>query len=96
MVTEIFVFKIDPAEAQEFENVYTEVVPVLRGQKGYRSDKLMRAIERPAEYILAVEWDSIDAHQAFIDSDAYPEMDGPFGRFVIEGKLAHYTTVASG
>ena len=95
MVTEVFVFKIDPAEAQEFEIMYTDVVSVLRKQKGYRSDKLMRAIERPEDYILAVEWDSVEAHQAFINSDSYPEMDGPFGGYVIEGTLAHYNTVAS-
>jgi len=95
MVTEVFVFKIDPAEDRTFEKMYAEVVPVLRRQKGYQSDKLMRAIERPDEYILAVEWDSVEAHQAFAGSADYPEMDGPFGGFVKEGILAHYKTVAS-
>lgn len=55
----------------------------------------MSAIERPEEYILAVEWDSVEARQAFIDSDSYPEMFGPFDVFVKEGRLAHYNTVAS-
>lgn len=95
MITEIFIFKIDPAEETAFEKMYMDVVPVLRRQKGYRSDKLMRSIEHPEDYILAVEWDSVPAHQAFIDSDAYPEMSVPFGEYSQEGKLAHYNTVAS-
>ena len=95
MVTEVFVFKINPAAAEKFEKVYAEIVPILRKQKGYHSDRLMRAIERPEEYILAVEWDNVEAHQAFIDSDSYPEMDQPFGGFVEEGILAYYITVAS-
>ena len=95
MVTEVFVFKIDPARANEFEKMYTEVISNLRAQAGYRSEKLMRAIERPEQYILAVEWDSVKAHQAFIASASYPKMSGPFGEFVKEGDFAHYTTIAS-
>jgi heme-degrading monooxygenase HmoA len=93
MVTEVAVLKIDPSEADAFEGMYGEVVPVLRRQPGYRSDRLMRAIERPEEYILAVEWDSVDAHQAFIDSDEYSLMSNPFGEFVLDSGFAHYDTV---
>lgn len=96
MITEIFVFKIDPEKDTEFEQMYTGAAPVLRRQPGYQSDRLMRAIERPDEYILAVEWSSVEAHQAFIAAPDYPEMDGPFSGFVKEGLLAHYNTVVSG
>ena len=95
MVTEVAVLKIDPEEARAFEKTYTEVAPVLRKQKGYISDKLMHAIERPEEYILAVEWENVEAHQAFIDSDEYSQMSGPFGDFVKESGFAHFMTVAS-
>ena len=95
MVSEIAVLKINPEEAPAFEKMYSEVVPILRSQKGYRGDKLLRAIERPEEYILAVEWDDVEAHQAFIDSVSYSEMTGPFGKFVKESGFAHYNTVAT-
>lgn len=94
MVTEVAVLKIDPKNASAFEEMYSEVAPVLRSQKGYLSDKLMHAIERPEEYILAVEWESKEAHEAFIASEDYSKMSGRFGEFVIESGFAHFTTVA--
>jgi heme-degrading monooxygenase HmoA len=95
MVTEVAILKIDPANASAFEQMYEEVVPVLRRQAGYQSDKLLRAIERPEEYILSVEWDSVDAHQAFIDSDEYSLMAEPFGGFVVDSGFAHYNTISA-
>ena len=95
MVTEVFVFKINPEKDAEFEQMYADAAPVLRRQPGYQSDRLMRAIERPEEYILAVEWDSMEAHLAFTKAEDYPEIDGPFSGFVKEGILAHYNTIAS-
>lgn len=94
MVTEVAILKIDPARAEAFEEMYAGVVGVLRAQKGYRSDKLMRAIERPEEYILAVEWNDMADHQAFIASEDYGKMSGPFGDFVKESGFAHFVTVA--
>jgi|WetSurMetagenome_2_1015567.scaffolds.fasta_scaffold412689_1 heme-degrading monooxygenase HmoA len=91
MVTEIAIFKIDPKKASEFEKMAAEISPkTLRKQKGYISDRLLHAIERPEEYILAVEWESVEAHQKFIDSKDYALMSGPFGNFVIESTFAHY------
>lgn len=94
MVTEVAILKIDQNKAKDFEKMYAEVVPVLRRQSGYISDKLMHANERPEEYILAVEWENIDSHQRFIDSSEYSQMSDPFGKYVIESTFAHYFTVA--
>ena len=79
MVTEVAVLKIEPKNASAFEDMYSEVAPILRSQKGYLSDKLMRAIERPEEYILAVEWEAKESHEAFIVSEDYPKMSNRFG-----------------
>jgi heme-degrading monooxygenase HmoA len=95
MVTELAIIKIDPSESESFEKMYKEVVSVLREQPGYQHDKLMRAIERPEEYLLAVEWDSVGSHQAFIDSDSYSLMSDPFGKFVKDSSFAHFNTVNS-
>ena len=93
MIKEIAILKIDPARAEAFEGVYRDVAHILRRQPGYRSDRLYRAIERPEEYILEVEWESVADHENFISADDYPDLDGALGLFVKEGGFAHYRLV---
>ncbi len=93
MITEVAILKIDPAEAVKFERTYNEVVHILRRQPGYQSDKLMRAIEYPEQYILSVEWGSVQDHLRFIDAPDYPELDGALGAFVKDVSFAHYTSI---
>jgi heme-degrading monooxygenase HmoA len=90
MVYEIAILRVNPEKTQEFEKMYSEVVGVLRRQKGYKRDQLLHAIERPNEYILKVTWEGVESHQAFIDSSEYPLMAEPFGKFVLDTVFAHY------
>jgi heme-degrading monooxygenase HmoA len=94
MVYEIAVLKINPEKSADFEKMYTEVVAILRRQKGYKGDQLLHAIERPDEYVLKVAWEGVAAHQDFIDSPDYPQISGPFGDYVIESGFAHFTVAA--
>jgi heme-degrading monooxygenase HmoA len=94
MITEISLMKIDPEKSDMFEKMAAEITPkTLRKQKGYRSDKLFHSIEHPEEYILVIEWESVEAHKAFINSKDYPLMSDPFGKFVINSTFAHYKEV---
>jgi heme-degrading monooxygenase HmoA len=93
MITEISLMKIDPEKSDAFEKMAAEITPTtLRKQKGYISDKLFRAIEHPEDYVLVVEWESVEAHKAFIKSEDYALMADPFGKFVISSTFAHYKT----
>ena len=93
MITEIAILKIDPPEAERFEQTYRDVVHILQRQAGYQSDKLMRAIEHPEQYILTVEWGSVEDHLRFIDGSDYPDLDGALGVYVIEASFAHYNSI---
>ena len=93
MIKEIAILKIDPSQADLFESTYQEVVHILRRQPGYYSDRLYRAIERPEEYILEVEWEQVADHERFISAADYPDLDGALGAFVIEASFAHYQQV---
>jgi len=94
VVTEIAILKIDPAQAEEFERTYQDVVHILRRQPGYQNDRLFRAIERPEKYILTVEWDSVADHENFIQAPDYPDLDGALGKFVKDGDFAHYRAIS--
>ncbi len=93
MITEIAVLKIDAAQSKDFEKMHNDVVKILRRQTGYKSDKLLSAHEVAGQYVLMVEWESINDHQKFIDSTEYPLMSEPYGKFVKDFSFAHYTTV---
>jgi len=93
MITELAILTINPTDAEEFEKTHQDLVQILRRQPGYLDDKLMRAIERPEEYVLAVEWEAVEDHQRFIDSADYPALDGPLGSYVKEGSFAHYNSL---
>lgn len=94
MVTEVAVLKIDPSQAKKFEKTYRNVVGILRRQRGYINDRLMRAIERPEEYILAVEWDQVADHERFIAAPDYPDLDGALGQYVVDANFAHYISIS--
>ena len=94
MVTEVAQLQVDPHQAEGFENTYLTVAPILRRQAGFQGDRLLRSIEHPGQYILAVEWDAVADHQRFIDSADYPDLDGPLSEFVQEGSFAHSLTVS--
>jgi heme-degrading monooxygenase HmoA len=93
MVTELAILNIDPAKAEEFEKTYQDVVHILRKQPGYLNDKLMRAIERPEEYVFLIEWGSVSDHERFIDSSEYPSLNDRLGDFVKDASIAHYITL---
>ncbi len=90
MITEVAILKIDPAESEKFESTYQKVVHILQRQPGYQSDRLMRAIEHPGQYILAVEWGSVQDHLNFIAAPDYPDLDDALGEFVKDASFAHY------
>ena len=93
MITEVAILKIDPAEAEKFERTYREVAHILQRQPGYLTDRLMKAIENPGQYILAVEWGRVQDHLDFIAAPDYPELDGALGKFVKEASFAHYSSL---
>ncbi len=93
MITEISLMKIDPQNSDLFEKMAAEINPkTLRKQPGYISDKLFHSIEHPEDYVLIVEWENVADHQAFIKSNDYALMAGPYGKFVTSSTFAHHTT----
>jgi heme-degrading monooxygenase HmoA len=93
MVTEIAILQIDPTQCEGFERTYRDVVHILQRQPGYQSERLMRSLEDPGQYILAVEWDSKEDHLRFIDAPDYPDLDGALGNYVKDAAVAHYRKI---
>lgn len=72
MVVEVARFAIVPGSEQAFAGAYAEAVPLLLQTPGCRSARMLRGVESPSAFVLLVEWDSVEHHQGFRDSDRFP------------------------
>lgn len=81
MVLEVAEFNVQPGTEAAFEAGYRDVVRVLRLSPGLRSVRMTHGIETPTRFVLLAEWDSLEAHQAFRDSDRFAVWRGGIGRY---------------
>jgi heme-degrading monooxygenase HmoA len=74
MVLEVAPLQIRAGREAEFEAAFTAAQAIIASMPGYRAHALRRCLERPGEYLLLVEWDSLEAHeQGFRGSPRYAE-----------------------
>lgn len=72
MVLEHAVITIRPGTHQEFERALAEARRYIAAADGFRSLALHRGIEHEDEYVLLVEWDTLDDHLVgFRESEAF-------------------------
>ncbi|MDQ1733188.1 MAG: hypothetical protein QOK10_3347 [Pseudonocardiales bacterium] len=71
MVLEVALIDVTPGAEDDFEAGYRQAKQALASSEGLRSIRMTHGIETPSRFVLLVEWDSLDAHQAFRDSDRF-------------------------
>lgn len=92
MVLEVAQFDIRPGAEAAFEAGYRSVVGVLRESAGLLSIRMTRGIETPTRFVLLAEWESLQAHQAFRDSDRFAIWRGGIGEYFAQPPhVEHYT-----
>lgn len=62
MILEHAVLPVIPGDESAFEQAFAQARPLIARQPGCRGVRLHRSIETPNEYVLLVEWDSVEAH----------------------------------
>jgi heme-degrading monooxygenase HmoA len=63
-----------PGQEAAFERAFEEARPHIAATPGFRSLRLERCVERPAQYLLLVEWDRLEDHtEGFRGSPRYEE-----------------------
>ena len=62
MILEAIVLNIKQNEAQNFEAAFKEASPILKLHKGYINHSLHRCIEVQNQYILQIQWETLDDH----------------------------------
>ncbi len=72
MVREHALMHVTPGQEAAFEAVLPEALGVITSAPGCHRAEVHRGIESPSDFLLLVWWDSVEAHQAFRDSELFP------------------------
>jgi len=73
MVLEIALLEARPGAPAQLAAAYAQARPLVADSSGCRSVRLTQGIETPTRFVLLVEWDSVEAHEAFRGSDRFPK-----------------------
>jgi quinol monooxygenase YgiN len=96
MVVEIIRYNIAPESAEHFIKAYTEAGTYLNRSKHCLSYEVIKGIEEPNNFIVRIEWDSMEGHmQGFRtgpDFQNFFALVKPFFNAILEMK--HYITIA--
>ncbi|WP_158796139.1 antibiotic biosynthesis monooxygenase [Pedobacter sp. L105] len=72
MIPEVAILNIIPGKSGEFEQAFAEAQQIISGMTGYVKHELQRCIENPDQYILLVNWKTLEDHTAgFRGSEGY-------------------------
>jgi heme-degrading monooxygenase HmoA len=95
MVLEVAMFEIRPGAEEAFVAAYLRVRGEVRGTPGCRSVRITRGVESPSQFVLLVEWDSVDAHlHDFRATDRFVRWRQAIGpHFAAEPVVGHYLDV---
>ncbi|HEX7853014.1 MAG TPA: antibiotic biosynthesis monooxygenase family protein [Sphingobium sp.] len=79
-------------EGQEeaFAKAFADGLHFLTGEGGGKSARFGRGVENPDKFILLVEWDSVDAHKAFIGTPPHQEFGKLIGPHAAGGVVEHF------
>ena len=74
-VVRMIYVSVEPANGEEAERVWKEYcAPLLTKQTGCLSEKLLKCIDSPGEYISYSEWDSQESVDRYRESNAHEEI----------------------
>jgi quinol monooxygenase YgiN len=95
MVVEIIRYNITPESAEHFKQAYTEAGNYLNSSPYCLSYEIVQGIEEPNNFIVRIEWDSVEGHmQGFRmgpDFQLFFALVRPFFNAVLEMK--HYSII---
>ena len=63
MILEHALLPVVPGREADFEAAFAEAKSIIAGAPGFIGLRLSRSIETPNEYLLLVEWESVEAHE---------------------------------
>ncbi|HEX3825417.1 MAG TPA: antibiotic biosynthesis monooxygenase [Mycobacteriales bacterium] len=98
MILEHALLPVVPGRETEFEAAFGRAKAIIAAMPGFRGLTLSRCIERPATYLLLVEWDRIEDHtESFRGSPDYQQWRELLHHFYDPlPEVEHYERVETG
>lgn len=94
MVLEVALIDVTPGAEGAFRASYAQGREHLAASPGCRDVRMTQGIETPTRFVLLVEWDSVEAHEAFRASDAFTAWRGHVGpHFAGPPRIEHFDDV---
>jgi heme-degrading monooxygenase HmoA len=94
MVLEVALIDVTPGAEGDFEAGYRVAKRALASSEGLLSVRMTHGIESPSRFVLLVEWESLEAHQAFRDSDRFALWRAGIGpHFAGPPRVEHFADV---
>lgn len=74
MVLEVAILEIKKGQSKNFEESFSLAEHLISSQKGYLSHELKKCLEQDDNYLLLVQWETVEDHEiGFRGSEAYQE-----------------------
>lgn len=91
MVLEVALIDVSPGSESAFAEAYAQAKQLVGDTPGCRSMRMTRGVETPTRFVLLVEWDSVEDHQVFRDSDRFPQWRALLGpHFAAPPHVEHF------
>jgi heme-degrading monooxygenase HmoA len=96
MVLEHALFTIRPGTSDEFEQALLRARPIIAASPGFISLELHHGVEAPDQYLLLVEWETIEDHLVgFRQSEAFADWRALIGPYFESPPVGdHFAPVA--
>lgn len=74
MVLEVAVLNVIKGRQNDFERDFQDAVQYISSIRGYVTHSLKRCLEIENQYILLVEWTSVEAHEIGFRKSPFPQV----------------------
>lgn len=98
MILEVAVLNVRPGQSPAFERAFAQAQEIIASMPGYLSHQLQRCLEAENQYLLLVQWRTLEDHTVgFRQSEPYREWKRLLHHFYDPfPTVEHYVSVFSG
>jgi heme-degrading monooxygenase HmoA len=82
-------YDVVAGKEEEFERGFLDVIEHLKGVAGHRESHLYEDVQSTGSYVILSEWDTRDAFQAFLQSDAFKKVTAWGKAEILRGRPKH-------
>ncbi len=82
-------YDVVAGKEQEFEQGFIKVIEHLKGITGHVESRLYEDVQSTGSYVILSEWETKDAFQAFLKSDAFKHVTAWGRAEILRGRPRH-------